>query len=381
MPNILNYIQWRGDLSFEKDQLNHVDALIFSRISYLPFENIPNKISDNGIKLSKACKMLTQQENYREKLLWKEDDNLINYCAESIRFGDVKLMCCTNIINEEEKEQFSAIVLMLKPGHYFIVFRGTDNSFVGWHEDFNMSCRFPVGSQQRAVEFIEDTAQRLRGDFYVGGHSKGGNLAVYGSAFCKDRVRKRIIAVYNHDGPGFDSKTVNMKSFDVIKDKIHTYVPQSFVVGMMFEHREDYTIIKSSQKGIMQHDIYSWQLIGKELICLSSRTNSSLFFDKTFTEFADNMAVDQRAAFIDALFSLTDNLEEKNFDDLSQNLIKNSVAIFKNLKNIDSKTRDIIIRSIMEFLRCAKNNFSEIYIKERASDKKSSCLPRNELGI
>ena len=79
MPNILDYIQWRGDLSFEKDQLNHVDALIFSRISYLPFENIPDKISDNGIKLSKACKMLTQQENYREKLLWKEDDNLINY--------------------------------------------------------------------------------------------------------------------------------------------------------------------------------------------------------------------------------------------------------------------------------------------------------------
>ena len=128
----------------------------------------------------------------------------------------------------------------------------------------------------------------------------------------------------------------------------------------------------------MQHDIYSWQLIGKELICLSSRTNSSLFFDKTFTEFADNMSVDQRAAFIDALFSLTDNLEEKNFDDLSQNLIKNPVAIFKNLKNIDSKTRDIIIRSIMEFLRCAKNNFSEIYIKERASDKKArACQEMN----
>lgn len=105
--------------------------------------------------------------------------------------------------------------------------------------------------------------------------------------------------------------------------------------------------------------------MGKELICLNSRTNSSLFFDKTFTEFADNMAVDQRAAFIDALFSLTDNLEEKTFDELSQNLIKNSVTIFKNLKNIDSKTRDIIIKSIMEFLKCAKNNFSEIYIKER----------------
>ena len=50
-----------------------------------------------------------------------------------------------------------------------------------------------------AVEYLENVAKKTKKSIRLGGHSKGGNLAIYAAAFSKDDTRKRIIDIYqNH---------------------------------------------------------------------------------------------------------------------------------------------------------------------------------------
>lgn len=40
MANIMDYMDWRGDLSFEADEFNEVDNLILAQLAYVDFEGI-----------------------------------------------------------------------------------------------------------------------------------------------------------------------------------------------------------------------------------------------------------------------------------------------------------------------------------------------------
>lgn len=373
MSNIFDYIDWRGDLSVKNDKFNNVDALILSRLSYLPFDNIVPAEFDKGISIYNAANELFKNDSYKKNILWDGDTDLLKYTACNPRFDHMMLSGYVNIIEHNEKMQFSALIIEIEKNRYYISFRGTDNSIIGWQEDFNMYYMFPLPSQKKAVTYLEQAAKALSGTFILGGHSKGGNLAVYASAFCSPEIQDRTEAIFNHDGPGFDSKVIAEYGFQSIKNKIHTFVPQTSIFGMMFEHEEDYVIVKSNQKGFLQHDIYSWEIRRTNLTELNSMTNTSLFFDHTIKQFVSELGVEQRKEFIDGVFSLLESAESKTFDELGENFIKNSSAIMKTIKNMDSKTRKLILSTLLSFIKCAKNNFSDInpLKKENKKHKKS----------
>ena len=214
ITTVFDYLDWRGDISFSQLPPCEVDSLVFSLLSYIDFDGIvppPDEIK--GVSLLAAAKKFIKK--YKEDgkpdigfIIPKDVVVLLAKAAKTKRFGEVLLSSYVNKICDGEEKQFSAITFVFKntegADELFVVFRGTDDTIVGWKENFNMSFMQPVPSQLEAAEYLSDVASNTFGEITVGGHSKGGNLAVYAAVSAPERVKKRINTVYNLDGPGFN---------------------------------------------------------------------------------------------------------------------------------------------------------------------------------
>ena len=55
MPNIQDYVIWRGDLPLDRVPLCDVDALLLSYLSYMPYDHIAGDAFDEGISLRDAA--------------------------------------------------------------------------------------------------------------------------------------------------------------------------------------------------------------------------------------------------------------------------------------------------------------------------------------
>ena len=324
MANILDYIKWRGDLDFLSSEFNEIDNLILSQLVYVDFDKIISDSNRNTVTLREATTLFLTKHNEDKivlgALLPKEIVTLLKLAADSIRFGNLKLSCYINYIDREIQEQFSALTFELNDG-LFIAFRGTDDTLVGWKEDFNMCFINPVPSQEESVKYLDYVLSiyaKSLGKIRIGGHSKGGNLAVYSATFCSKKFKKRITAVYNNDGPGFNDSMMKNPLYREILNKVTTFIPQTSVVGMLLEHEEPYIVIYSKAKGLFQHDVFSWQLMGKSL----SRTylsESSRFLDKTLKNWLANMDNLQRMHFVDILFEILSSGEIETLSDFEKN--------------------------------------------------------------
>ena len=360
MADIFEYLAWRGDLRMKSAVFNPVDSLILCRLSYIPFDGIVASSHTGGsLTIVQAAERFFSPEGEKAaagKVLFREDTRLLSALAQSGRFGSMRLSGYVNQIDPEEQKQFSAITVHLEDGSVFIAFRGTDNSLIGWREDFNMSYLPTVPSQHDAVAYLESAAQQAGGGLRLGGHSKGGNLAVYAASFCAEILQSRILEVYNNDGPGFDAEVISRGGYQAIKDRIHTFVPQSSVIGMLLEHEEAYTVIHSTQTGIMQHDIYSWEVTRDGFICLDTVSGSSRFIDRTLKEWVAGMDQGQRGKFFDALFEIIGATNAKTTTELTADWLKTARLLLRSLKNVDTPTRKLISHTLGSLLGAAKKS-------------------------
>ena len=357
MANVFDYLQWRGDLPFSRDGFHTVDAVILSRLSYIQLDGILRE--NEAVTLRLAAKKFFADKNRSAQVLWKGDAELLQAAAESERFGNLMLSDYVNIVDGETKMQFSAVVIDLGERR-FLSYRGTDNTVVGWQEDFAMFSHFPLPSQEQALRYFEQAAARYDGHFILGGHSKGGNLAVYAAAFSEAALRDRIDAVYSLDGPGFERKNLENSAFDEICGKIHTYVPQSSVFGMLLEHREDYTVIQSDRKGFMQHDIYSWNIDRTELIVLPKTTATSAFFDHTITDFFNGMSAADRVRLADGVFEVLNSADVMTFDEMLDRMVHSIGKGLGTMKNMDGKTRALIMKQVGRLVKSAGRNLNDV---------------------
>lgn len=346
MPNIMDYLNWRGDLSFKQDKINEVDTIILSRFSYLPFKEINMEKIDTIEKISNKMKDLSS-----DKFIWKNDKEFIIKLGQTNRFKDLVITDYDETFDIEAEKQFAAITIWLPKGYKYISFRGTDMSLVGWKEDFNMSFMQNIPSQLEAVKYLNEVGSRYGGKLIVGGHSKGGNLAVYASMFCKDRIKKKIVKIINADGPGFDESVFNTENYIKTLEKLNTYIPQSSIIGRLLEHDEDYEIIHSTQKGIMQHDIYSWQVNATNLVRIQNLTDDSQFVNKVVRNWLKNTTPEQRKNFVNVIYDVLVATEAKSVNDFGVDTIKKVATVIKSYKNIDKEERkeiESMIRLIFE---------------------------------
>jgi len=236
MGTLFDYLEWRGDLSFSIVPLNEADLYILSKIGtpdltgIVPQEMIMVRIED-------AVRDYFEKYPYDEKALGALASTAILKSMiklpEIPRYGDLRLCGFRKKLDPDTEEQFSALTVRLPDGTNVVTFRGTDDTLIGWKENFNLSVSMPVPAQTDALEYLEEVAAELEGDLIVAGHSKGGNLAVYAATEASEEVKARIREVYNFDGPGFDEEFWESEKYLSIQDKIHVILPEDSMVGTL----------------------------------------------------------------------------------------------------------------------------------------------------
>lgn len=358
MANVCDYVRWRGDLTLEQSEFNEIDNLILARFSYFPFDKI---IRENEIAtIKELSRRFSNQDVTKLPILWKDDVELFPLMGNFKRFGGMLATKYINKIDAEQEKQFSAITVLMPNDIIYVSYRGTDNTIVGWKEDFNMSFKSHIASQISAKQYLEEIAKEYPSSkIIIGGHSKGGNIAVYAATFASKDVKDRIINVYNNDGPGFCEDVIETPEYQEILPRVHTYIPQSSIIGRLMNHKEKYTIVESVQKGIMQHDLYSWQVLGKEFVTLKKLTSESEFIDKTIKDWLENVEPEKREQVIDAVFEILNTTEAQTMKELKANWFANAKTILGTYKNIDSDTKEMVWQTVNELLKVAKNNIFE----------------------
>jgi len=239
---------------------------------------------------------------------------------------------------------------LLQDGSAFIAFRGTDYSLVGWKEDFNMSFCSSVPAQREAAAYVAEMAGMLPFNLHLGGHSKGGNLAVYAAAKVPLSVQNRIRSIYNLDGPGFTKPMLSDPGYLRVVPRIRTCIPESSIIGILLEHREPYTVIRSRQVGILQHEPYSWEIMAGGFLLANQMSAGSQFADRAITSWLEEMTDAERSEFVDMLYDLLRSGGATNVGDLLQP--KNIRAILQKL-NANTQTRKRLHEEFTDFLTAA----------------------------
>jgi len=372
MGTVYDYLAWRGDLTFREAPLNEVDCLLFSVISYLDFKDIvPGGHTDGTISVMSAANGFLNRYPEPKKqamgvLIPREIVKVFSVMKDTKRFRNVEMKGFVNLIDTEHEIQFSAVTFLLGNGSAVVAYRGTDDSLVGWKEDMNM-CFLPVvPAQEKAVEYLQAAADAYDGRLVLTGHSKGGNLAVYAAVHSERTIRDRITDVFSNDAPGFGKSILDDHVYLEMRPLIRSIVPQSSIVGMLLEHDENYTVVKSRQKtGFLQHNGLSWEILGGEFVRLKEISNESKNTDRTVNQWIRDMTPEQREEFAEAVYQLFSVEGVKTLTDL--------VAVRKkwlaHSKSLDPKVHETIQKMISSLIALnAKNAFGGIF---RAKPKKA----------
>ena len=376
MSDVLDYLKWRGDLDLTRDPLNSVDALILCALSYIRYEGL----TQDGDTLKDAAERFFALDSFSERIRSKNDPELLRLAAESRRFGSAKLYLYRSLLIREEDTQFAAVTFLLEDGSAFLAFRGTDSTITGWKEDFNMSFQQTVPSQRLALDYTREVALELDGPLYLGGHSKGGNLAVFAAARSSPMIQQRILGVYNNDGPGFSEYLMGDPGYLAMVPKIHTYVPQSSIIGMLMDHEEPYTIIRSKQIGLMQHEIYNWEVQGPGLIPMKEITADSRFMNLAIRNWAASLSNQERNQIVDAFFGV---LDTGNPEDTVDSLF-HPRSIYSYIKTLGSneETRKLLTGEFQNILEIIWQTRAQILEQREKEDRlEQSRLKRLEEGL
>ena len=344
--NFLTYLKWRGDLSVKDFPFNEVDALILSELVYLHFEGIVPELGNEGCITIREANAKYEKSTAREMLYYKDKENLFDVLAFSPRFADMTLCNYVSTYDEKAQEQFAAMHVNVTSGFTFIAFRGTDSTVVGWREDFNMTYMMPVPAQQSAAEYVDQTVKGLFKKYSIGGHSKGGNLAVYSGAFCNPKIQKKILQIYNFDGPGFNRKMINDENYKRIENRISTYVPEQSIVGLLMEHEEDYKVVESTEFAVLQHEGFSWVIDRDAFVLVDEVNKYSKTLSVTLKAWLAEMSVAERKAVVDAFFDVFVNAGINDFMEIVDMDVKMAARLIKEVAKVPQEQRDKVMKLI-----------------------------------
>ena len=360
MGNLFEYLAWRGDLTLAQSPFNAVDNLILTTLTYIHFRDIIPQEMTPAITIGESCTqfLALPQAEQISRVRCKNDQILAEKLADCARFRDVKICCYAEETDLTTESQFAAMIFLLGEDTAFVSYRGTDNTIVGWKEDFNMSFQETIPAQHTALNYLEEFAEQFSGEIRVGGHSKGGNLAVYAAAKAHTSIRARIVAVYNNDGPGFWRSFLDTEGYGDILLRIQTYIPQSSIFGVFLEHEEPYTVVRSTSIGALQHDPYNWTALGNDFIRCEEVTSGSRILDLTFKSWLERLSNEQREEFVDAIYQL---LVENEFHSLKDMQNPRGVyAILKSLAHEDEETLLMLTRTIGQLVRAARRTLRDM---------------------
>ena len=349
--NIRGYLA-REFEGLDERPLGDVDSLVLSCLSYY---RLPQEASRARTHEGMALGELFRAEWFEPMTrgLW-DPEGLVRLLAAAVaspRLRGLRVSDYEDDFSEAQEKQFSACTLRLPGGGAYVSFRGTDNTLVGWKEDFNMAFETGVPSQLAAVRYLERVAPSVDGPLYLGGHSKGGNLAVYAAARCPGELAARIERVFSHDGPGFTSEALADEAWRERAHLVSKTVPHSSVIGMLFERQEDYAVVESSTTALAQHDPFSWVVEGADFVRHEGLARGASFLDESLNQWIASMTHAEREGFVDALFSVFAAGGEDTFGELGERWQTSVPAMLREVARLEPEQRGHITRALALLVR------------------------------
>ena len=329
MNTIMDYLKWRGDITFFQEKLNEVDCLIFCIFTYLDLDHIITyqeqvTIHELFLRFSKANRTISSKKQA-----------FFAQLSESKRFKDVIVTLYFNEIDELKEMQIAGMTFLLPNNTIFVGFKGTDDTLVGWKEDFNLSYKKIIPSQLKAQKYLDFILSNTLKDVYVGGHSKGGNIAVYSSLYCKnfDKIKQ----IYNFDGPGLLDEIVKSALYQMRKEKMITYLPKTGIIGNLLNKDMKTIIVKSKQFGLLEHDPFSWCVEQNHFLYDPALNEEAVKVNQALDTILKKLSNSQKEKIITFLYEILNSIDLKDMHKNLLTLLKkyqfdpNDLKIIKNI--------------------------------------------------
>lgn len=351
--NLISYVEQYRDYDFSEMPFGELDALVLSEVAYCRFAGYYIDQTIGEFAKDHLEIMLRQEVTKRD------DRKLLRAISKAGRFGNLIAHANLERFDEETSEQFSAVTFDLRNGEYCIAFRGTDSSVAGWKEDFSMSFQNDIEAQKAAIRYAVSAMSGLLNPFHFCGHSKGGNLAVYAAMNLPAELKQRLIGIYNFDGPGFLKEIYESQNYKEIRPLIHKYIPQTSIIGMMLESDNQYCVIRSEAKGLMQHVVYSWKVNGAELERVEELDGFARHVNQVIEEWLAELPFEERKRIVDVVFDVIYGTGISSFYDLKYKPHQKIKAAMQNVANVEEEEKQLIQLAIKRLFQNSADGLKE----------------------
>lgn len=369
MANAIDYIDWRGDLSFDVSPFNEVDNLLLCRLTSLDFTGIVPV--DGEMPLAEAARLYFERYGDEDRrlgvLLAPGSVTMVKRMLQSARFSRLVLADYENRVDERRELQFCAVTVLVPDSTAFVAFRGTDDTLVAWKEDFYMGSMRTVPAQEEAAAYLCRAAWRYEQPLRVGGHSKGGNLSVYAAMSAPEEVQARLLDVYNNDGPGFRDSVGGTEGYRRVKERIHTILPQYSLVGVLLKTDDDFEIVESCETGISAHNGFTWQVKGRRFVRCADFPFRTRVFSEAMRGWTEDLSYDERRELTDLFFGALESTGARTLTDLTAQKLRKAAAV----------TRELLSR---EENRAMLADKFELLLREYIASAKKE-LPRGRMRV
>ena len=359
MANIFDYLAWRKDVPFSVSPFNEVDSLVLTELVYADFLGI---VPQDGAKAPLAqVRERFWQRHTREGVMAEDSFTkmapfLMDGMADGARFSETELSFFYDVVDPAADVQLAAVTFWLPDDTAFVAFRGTDSSIVGWKEDFYMSYLPETEGQRRAAAYMNEHFSENSVPLRVGGHSKGGNLAVYAAVSALPQVRERIMAVYNNDGPGFLEAFTQSEAYRDMLPRIICTVPEDSLIGALLSNEAYQHVVKSSAFGILQHDGFSWQVLGKRFVEAEKRSELSLLTETTLRQWLQGQSEENRKLFVNSLFDALEATGADTITQIKQDIVGSLVSMKKMMGTMPKEQREAVWGSLVQLIKTGGGN-------------------------
>lgn len=350
MKNMLDYIKDFGHVSFEERAFSEIDALVLTELEYLPLEKVVP--SDENGEIFVTVKEIAEYMQEHKKALFDENPMMITeerhelsqVIADAPRFQSLKFFGVVSVWDKDTTKQFAAVTVEVEPSVRLVIFRGTDETLIGWKEDFLMTYSPLVAAQTDAKEYLAKQASLWGGDLMVSGHSKGGNLAIYAAATQVEDVQLRIVDIFCFDSPGLYRSVLETKGYQNIVPLAMRYIPQDSLVGLMLESEVPYVIVKSNATGAMQHSAMTWEIEDGQFIKMEKLTKNSQLNDQTFKKWTESVSDEELELFWNVFFELLFAAGIDTVNDLYGQFMHYVQEFLKATGEMDEEKRELLTR-------------------------------------
>ena len=362
--NLMNYLREYRNKSFKEHPFSEVDALLLSNLSYLKMDGILPGFERGGtIGFAELLSHPAAEHLFSDPVYGGDYRKIIALMSGSRRYGKLRFGYFTQYHDADRETQFAAVTFFLGATSIFLSFRGTDETLVGWKEDFNMAYMKSVPSQRLALAYLKGVARYVKRDlaasgktphFLLGGHSKGGTLALYAAANAPEAVQQYIRRIYSFDGPGMQKRFYQRAGFHRIEGRFCKIVPEQSLIGMLFSNDRSYRVVCSYRSGIVQHDLMQWKIRNGKFVYRKEVCRGSSEKSRKLNGWIESLPREQVVTFVETLYRLIKSARIETVYELMKTPVKVLHVVMRELYRLDKQSRKAFLRLFRQLLRCVR---------------------------